>query len=73
MGLADFSEAQAARDEKSNECHRLLDVTYHEDHNQTSDYTCAQCLTLMGEISAKIEGGHPMNGAIRAECGRAMC
>lgn len=34
-----------------NICHHLLDVTYHEDHNQVRDRLCVQNLTLVRKIS----------------------
>lgn len=54
-----------------NKCHHLLDVTYHEDHNQVRDRLCAQNLTLWREISAKLLRDHPLKGSIRSKRKRA--
>ncbi len=54
-----------------NKCHHLLDVTYHEDHNQVRDRICAQNLTLLREISAKMLRDHPLKGSIRSKRKRA--
>lgn len=54
-----------------NKCHHLLDVTYHEDHNQVRDRICARNLTLMREISAKLLRDHPLKGSIRSKRKRA--
>lgn len=54
-----------------NKCHHLLDVTYHEDHNQVRDRLCAQNLTLVREISAKVLRDHPLKGSIRSKRKRA--
>jgi len=54
-----------------NKCHHLLDVTYHEDHNQVRDRVCAQNLTLLREISAKVLRDHPRKGSIRSKRKRA--
>lgn len=54
-----------------NQCHHLLDVTYYEDHNQVRDRVCAQNLTMLREISAKLLRDHPLKGSIRSKRKRA--
>lgn len=50
-----------------NQCHHLLDVTYHEDHCQVRDKTAAHNLTLMREISAKVLKASPLKGSVRSK------
>ena len=50
-----------------NQCHHLLDVTYHEDHCQVRDKTAAHNLTLMREMSAKVLKTSPTKGSIRSK------
>jgi predicted transposase YbfD/YdcC len=50
-----------------NQCHHLLDVTYHEDHCQVRDKTAAHNLTLMREISAKVLKASPQKGSVRSK------
>lgn len=54
-----------------NGCHHLLDVTFHEDHNQVRDRVSAQNLTLLREISAKLLRDHPLKGSIKSKRKRA--
>ncbi|HMS86609.1 MAG TPA: ISAs1 family transposase [Nitrospira sp.] len=54
-----------------NKCHHLLDVTYQEDHNQVRDRLCAQNLTLIREITAKLLRDHPLKGSVRSKRKRA--
>lgn len=49
-----------------NQCHRLLDVTYHEDHCQVRDKTAAHNLTLMRELSAKVLRSSTVKGSMRS-------
>lgn len=49
-----------------NQCHHLLDVTYHEDHCQVRDKTAAHNLTLMRELSAKVLRSSKVKGSIRS-------
>lgn len=50
-----------------NQCHHLLDVTYHEDHCQVRDKTAAHNLTLMRELSAKVLRDSKVKGSIRSK------
>ncbi len=50
-----------------NQCHHLLDVTYHEDHCQVRDKIAAHNLTLMREISAKVLKTSPLKGSVRSK------
>lgn len=50
-----------------NQCHHLLDVTYHEDHCQVRDKTAAHNLTLMRELSAKVLRDSTVKGSIRSK------
>lgn len=50
-----------------NQCHHLLDVTYHEDHCQVRDKTSAHNLTLMREMSAKVLKSSPLKGSVRSK------
>ncbi|MCX6854509.1 MAG: ISAs1 family transposase [Verrucomicrobia bacterium] len=50
-----------------NGCHHLLDVTFGEDHSQVRDRACAQSLTLLREISAKLLKDHESKGSIRSK------
>ncbi len=50
-----------------NQCHHLLDVTYHEDHCQVRDKAAAHNLTLMREISTKVLKSSPLKGSIRSK------
>lgn len=50
-----------------NQCHHVLDVTYHEDHCQVRDKTAAQNLTLVREISTKFLKASPGKGSLRSK------
>jgi predicted transposase YbfD/YdcC len=50
-----------------NQCHHLLDVTYHEDHCQVRDKTAAHNLTLMREMSVKVLKSSPLKGSVRSK------
>lgn len=50
-----------------NQCHHLLDVTYHEDHCQVRDKTAAHNLTLLREISAKVLKTSSLKGSVRSK------
>ena len=50
-----------------NQCHHLLDVTYHEDHCQVRDKTAAHNLTLMRELSAKVLKASALKGSVRSK------
>ncbi len=50
-----------------NQCHHLLDVTYHEDHCQVRDQAAAHNLTLMRELSTKVLKSSPLKGSIRSQ------
>jgi len=50
-----------------NQCHHLLDVTYHEDHCQVRDKTAAHNLTLMRELSAKVLRSSHVKGSVRSQ------
>ena len=50
-----------------NQCHHLLDVTYHEDHCQVRDKAAAHNLTLMRELSAKVLRCSKVKGSIRSQ------
>jgi predicted transposase YbfD/YdcC len=50
-----------------NQCHHLLDVTYHEDHCQVRDKTAAHNLTLIRELSAKVLRSSKVKGSIRSQ------
>ncbi len=50
-----------------NQCHHLLDVTYHEDHCQVRDKAAAHNLTLMRELSTKVLKSCPLKGSIRSK------
>ena len=50
-----------------NQCHHLLDVTYHEDHCQVRDKTAAHNLTLMRELSAKVLKSSHVKGSVRSQ------
>lgn len=54
-----------------NGCHHLLDVTFGEDHCQVRDRACAQSLTLLREMSAKLLKDHPLKGSIKSKRKRA--
>lgn len=54
-----------------NECHHVLDVTYHEDHCQVRDQTAAHNLTLIREIATKVIKANPLKGSIRSKRKRA--
>lgn len=48
-----------------NQCHHLLDVTYHEDQCQVRDKIAAHNLTLLREISAKVLKTSSLKGSVR--------
>lgn len=50
-----------------NQCHHVLDVTYHEDHCQVRDKTAAQNLTLVREIATKVIKASHHKGSIRSK------
>ncbi len=50
-----------------NQCHHLLDVTYHEDHCQVRDKVAAHNLTLMRELSTKVLKSSAVKGSIRSK------
>jgi hypothetical protein len=50
-----------------NQCHHLLDVTYHEDHCPVCDKTAAHNLTLLRELSAKVLRNSKIKGSIRSK------
>lgn len=50
-----------------NQCHHLLDVTYHEDHCQVRDKSAAHNLTLLRELSTKVLKTSPVKGSIRSK------
>ena len=50
-----------------NQCHHMLDVTYHEDHCQVRDKAAAHNLTLIREISTKVLKSSPVKGSIRSK------
>ena len=50
-----------------NQCHHLLDVTYHEDHCQVRDKAAAHNLTLLRELSTKVLKSSPVKGSIRSK------
>ena len=50
-----------------NQCHHLLDVTYHEDHCQVRDKAAAHSLTLLREISTKVLKTSAVKGSIRSK------
>ena len=50
-----------------NQCHHVLDVTYHEDHCQVRDRTAAQNLTLVREIATKFLKASPGKGSLRSK------
>jgi predicted transposase YbfD/YdcC len=50
-----------------NQCHHLLDVTYHEDHRQVRDQTARHNLTLLREISPKRSRTSAVKGSIRSK------
>ncbi|OYW70010.1 MAG: hypothetical protein B7Z21_00310 [Verrucomicrobiales bacterium 32-60-5] len=50
-----------------NQCHHLLDVTYHEDHCQVRDKAAAHNLTLVRELSAKVLRSSKVKGSIRSQ------
>ncbi len=52
---------------KENQCHHLLDVTYHEDHCQVRDKSAAHNLTLLRELSTKVLKTRPVKGSIRSK------
>jgi predicted transposase YbfD/YdcC len=54
-----------------NGCHHVLDVTFREDHSQVRDRVCAQNLTLLRELSAKLLKDHPLKGSIKSKRKRA--
>ncbi|MBL9177670.1 MAG: ISAs1 family transposase [Verrucomicrobiaceae bacterium] len=49
-----------------NQCHHLLDVTYHEDHCQVRDRNAAHNLTLLRELSAKVLKQSGLKGSVRS-------
>ncbi len=50
-----------------NQCHHVLDVTYHEDHCQVRDRTAAQNLTCVREIATKFLKASPAKGSLRSK------
>ena len=52
---------------RQNQCHHVLDVTYHEDHSQVRDRTAAQNLTLVREIATKFLKASPGKGSLRSK------
>jgi predicted transposase YbfD/YdcC len=50
-----------------NQCHHVLDVTFHEDHCQVRDQTAAQNLTLVREIATKFLKASPGKGTLRSK------
>lgn len=54
-----------------NQCHHVLDVTYHEDHCQVRDKTAAQNLTMVREIATKFLKASPAKGSLRSKRKRA--
>jgi hypothetical protein len=50
-----------------NQCHHLLDVTYHGDHCQMRDKTAVHNLTLLREISAKVLKISSLKGTVRSK------
>ena len=50
-----------------NQCHHVLDVTYHEDHCQVRDKTAAQNPTLVREISTRFLKASPGKGSLRSK------
>jgi predicted transposase YbfD/YdcC len=54
-----------------NQCHHVLDVTYHEDHCQVRDKTAAQNLTMLREIATKFLKASPGKGSLRSKRKRA--
>lgn len=50
-----------------NQCHHVLDVTYHEDHCQVRDRTAAQNLTMVREIATKFLKASPAKGSLRSK------
>jgi predicted transposase YbfD/YdcC len=63
-------QPQAARrvsKANQNQCHHLLDVTYHEDHCQVRDKAAAHNLTLLREISTKVLKSSAVKGSIRSK------
>jgi hypothetical protein len=49
------------------QCHHLLDVTYHEDHCQVRHKTAAHNLTLLRELSAKVLRNSKIKSSIRSK------
>lgn len=49
-----------------NQCHHLLDVSYHEDHCQVRDKDAAHNLTLLRELSTKVLKSSGLKGTIRS-------
>lgn len=62
--LGDFIRAHWSVE---NQCHHVLDVTYHEDHCQVRDKTAAQNLTLVREISTRFIKASPGKGSLRSK------
>lgn len=54
-----------------NQCHYVLDVTFHEDDCQVRDRSAAQSLSLMRELAAKLLKAHPDKKSLRAKRKRA--
>jgi predicted transposase YbfD/YdcC len=50
-----------------NQCHHVLDVTWHEDHCQVRDRTAAQNLTCVREIATKFLKASPGKGSMRSK------
>ena len=54
-----------------NQCHHVLDVTYHEDHYSVRDKTAAQNLTMLRETATKFLKASPGKGSLRSKRKRA--
>lgn len=54
-----------------NQCHHILDVTFHEDHCQVRQRHCAYNLTILRELAAKVLKRHPAKMSVRAKRKRA--
>ncbi len=54
-----------------NQCHHVLDVTFHEDHCQVRQRLCAHNLSILRELATKVLKTHPAKMSVRAKRKRA--
>lgn len=54
-----------------NQCHYILDVTFHEDHCQVRQRLCAHNLSILREMALKVLKAHPSKMSVRAKRKRA--